>query len=298
MTVEHRASDTKRRLAPIVVAFVFLFLLLSTFPLIANGLETPAESPEVGRAMHAASVLQSETMLITKTAPITVTAGDLVTYTISWLVSGTVPVDNVAITDRVPVGTTFWEASQPTASEPAQGATGVVTWSLGTVTPGPGSPEQGVVTLTVLASGSLVSGTLISNTSWLSTTPAWISDTAETRIEEEPGPPPAPTLSITKTAPVTVTAGDLVTYTISWLVSGTVPVDNVAVTDRVPIETTFWEASQPTTVEPALGETGVVTWSLNTVAPTLGNPEQGVLTLTVLTRDLLISGTLSRTRPG
>ncbi len=230
------------------------------------------------------------TLDITKTAPLTVTAGDLVTYTISWLISGTVPVDNVAITDSVPVSTTFWDASQPTASEPAQGETGVVAWVVGRVTPTLGSPEQGVVTLTVLSSDVLITGTLITNTSWLSTTTARESGEAQTRVEVEP--PPEPTLDITKTAPLTVTAGDLVTYTISWLISGTVPVDNVAITDSVPVSTTFWDASQPTASEPAQGETGVVEWAVGRVTPTLGSPEQGVVTLTVLSSDVLISGTL------
>ena len=50
------------------------------------------------------------------------------------------------------------------------------------MTPTLGSPEQGVVTLTVLSSDSVISGTLITNTSWLSVTKARFSDEAVTRI--------------------------------------------------------------------------------------------------------------------
>ena len=140
MTVDLGTSDTKGRFGPVAVALVFLFLLLVPFPLTTGGRETPAEAPYADRAPQASAGLLQGTMWITKTAPISVTPGNLITYTISWLISGTMPVNSVAITDGVPMGTTFWEANPPAASEPAVGETGV---ELGRSLPESWSPIRG-----------------------------------------------------------------------------------------------------------------------------------------------------------
>jgi uncharacterized repeat protein (TIGR01451 family) len=119
------------------------------------------------------------------------------------------------------------------------------------VTPTLGSPEQGVVTLTVLASESLVSGTLINNTSWLSTPAEQNSDEATTRVVRT-GPSLVylplvmrnyrlPDLATsTKTAiPDYLNAGEVLTYTIGVQNTGTVAAADVYLHDPMPAGTTY-----------------------------------------------------------
>jgi uncharacterized repeat protein (TIGR01451 family) len=205
-----------------------------------------------------------------------VQAGDLLTYTLAWAVSGNEPAFGVTISDTVPQSTTYqacygglWCGLEPG---------GVVTWYLNTVNP----PASGVVTLVVRVASPLVSGTVIYNAVAI-TDASGLSDTDTVTTPVESGH----SLSVTKTAdPAVVQAGDLLTYTLAWAVSGNEPAFGVTISDTVPQSTTYQACYGGLWC--GLESGGVVTWYLNTVNP----PASGVVTLVVRVASPLVSGTV------
>jgi uncharacterized repeat protein (TIGR01451 family)/fimbrial isopeptide formation D2 family protein len=218
-------------------------------------------------------VESAHTLHITKTAsPSPVQAGGLLTYTLAWAVTGNQPALGVTISDTLPVRTTYVACSGAPCAESG----GVVTWALGTVNP----PASGVVTLVVRVDSPLVSGTVIYNAVAITDT-SGLTDTDEITTPVES----SHSLSITKTAdPAVVQAGDRLTYTLAWAVTGNQPAFGVTISDTVPVSTTYVACSGA----PCAESGGVVTWALSTVNP----PASGVVTLVVQVDSAALSGTL------
>jgi uncharacterized repeat protein (TIGR01451 family)/fimbrial isopeptide formation D2 family protein len=220
-------------------------------------------------------VTSAHALHITKTAsPSPVQAGDLLTYTIAWAVSGNEPAFGVTVSDTVPVSTSY-VACYPAAI--CSEAGGRVTWSLGDRYP----PASGAVTLVVRVDTPLVSGTVIANAVLITDTSGLTdTDTVTTPVTS------AHALHITKTAsPSPVQAGDLLTYTIAWAVSGNEPAFGVTVSDTVPVSTSY-VACYPAAICSEAG--GRVTWSLGDRYP----PASGAVTLVVRVDSAVPSGTL------
>jgi len=226
-------------------------------------------------------VESSHVLTLTKTAdPDPVQAGGLLTYTLAWEVGGNETALDVTISDTTPASTTFWAASPPTTTTPVVGGTGLVVWSLGSISP----TATGVVTMVVRVDSPLVSGTLLYNA-------AIITDSEGITATDEITTPVESwhDLIITKTAePSPVEAGALLTYTIEWQVAGNEPALDVTISDTTPTSTTFWAASPPTTTTPVVGGTGPVVWSLGDQNP----PASGVVTMVVLVDSPLLTGTV------
>ncbi len=230
---------------------------------------------------------------IEKSAPATVTAGNQMSYTLSWSVSGNIPVENVTITDAVPANTTFVSASDPGVE-----AGGTVTWNLGTKNPG----DNGSVTMTVLVNSPLRDATKIDNTavicgdgelvlpevssllsSSVTTNPLTKKcddDSTTTEVESDF------TVDVEKTAAATVEAGTDLTYTITWSVAGNSPIDALVITDAVPTNTSYVSASNGGLHNGA--NPGVVTWNLGAHVP----GDSGSVTMTVHVVSPLTNGTV------
>jgi uncharacterized repeat protein (TIGR01451 family)/fimbrial isopeptide formation D2 family protein len=221
-------------------------------------------------------VQSSHSLSVTKTAdPAVVQAGELLTYTLAWAVSGNEPAFGVTISDTVPVSTTYQACYGGLWCGLESG--GVVTWYLNTVDP----PASGVVTLVVRVDSPLVSGTVIYNAVAITDT-LGLTDTDDITTPVES----AHSLSVTKTAdPAVVQAGELLTYTLAWSVSGNEPAFGVTISDTVPVSTTY-VGCEPAAVCAESG--GVVTWGLGDQYP----PASGVVTLVVRVDSPLVSGTV------
>ncbi len=220
-------------------------------------------------------VQSSHSLSIAKSAnPSPVQAGDLLTYTLAWAVSGNEPAFGVTISDTVPANTSY-VTCYPTGICGLSG--GVVTWSLGDQYP----PASGVVTLVVQVASPLVSGTVLYNAVAITDT-AGLTDTDEVTTPVQS----SHSLSIAKSAnPSPVQAGDLLTYTLAWAVSGNEPAFGVTISDTVPANTSY-VTCYPTGICGLSG--GVVTWSLGDQYP----PASGVVTLVVRVDSAVLSGTL------
>ncbi|RJO59135.1 DUF11 domain-containing protein, partial [Candidatus Parcubacteria bacterium] len=225
-----------------------------------------------------------------------VEAGDNLTYTLNWSVTGNTPVE-VNLFDEIPVNTTFVSASDGGFLD---GNT--VRWNLGSFNPN----ANGSVTLTVKVNSPLPNQTVISNTGnicGLGEIPdgePFFSNGEDLRRQKcdkddiTTTVHAAPTLGIEKTAnPATVGGLEDVTYTITWSVAGNSQATNVLVTDPIPANTTYVSMSCGTTAGTCnMSQTGT---PVSSVAWDLGNRnpgENGTLTLVVKTDISVPNGTV------
>src|SRR5262249_38615838 len=139
---------------------------------------------------------------ITKTAPTSVTTGQQFTYTLSVSNGGPNDAIGVTVTDTLPTGVTFVSASSGCTN-----ASGTVTCAVGNLAKGANAPATIVVTAPSTA------GT-ITNTAAVAgqpTDPNTANNTASAMTTVEAT---SADLSITKSAPASVTASQQFTYTL------------------------------------------------------------------------------------
>jgi len=185
---------------------------------------TPAQ------ASTTTTVSSDHNLTINKSGPIAATAGSQIVYTIDYQVTGTEIAPSVTITDAIPAGTTYIAGSCQPAATCGQ-AGGVVTWTLGNLSPG----SSGSVQFSVRVDTGLPNGTDVINTAYISDSEGkQATDSATTRIGSEA------TLTLTD-GRITVQPGELITYTISFY--GAEPLNNGRIQLDLPANTTFVEAS-------------------------------------------------------
>jgi uncharacterized repeat protein (TIGR01451 family) len=207
-------------------------------------------------------------LVIVKTAPASVLATSNVLYTISVTNLGPSSASSVAVTDSLPAGVTFVNASGGGLNN-----SGVVNWSLGVLAAG----QSSNLTVTVIApaSGSLTNIASVS------------SPTPDTNLLNNVTPPVVTTvgavadLAIGKTAAASVFAVSNLTYTISVTNFGPSTASSVTVTDNIPNGASFIGASGGWA-----NNSGVVVWSL-------GNLANGIVSNITLTVTAPASGTLT-----
>jgi len=242
---------------------------------------------------------------IEKTSPEVVEAGAQLTYTLTWSVSGNIPVNNVVITD--PIGTnanmTFVSASCGTTTGTCSmsNVAGTEMWSLGTRNPG----DTGTVTVTVAVASPLVNDTTLSNTAKVCGTgniPVIVRDDVAVQGEDIAGTEKcdddtittkvhsAPIISIVKTGAASVAAGQNLTYTLTWSVTGNSVATNAIVTDAIPANSSFVSSTCGTTAGTCTMSAlaGTISWSLGTRNP----GETGTVTMTVKAASPIPNGTV------
>ena len=185
------------------------------------------------------------TIGLVKTAtPATVNAGENITYTLAWSVTGVNPVHDAILTDPLPANTTFVSANCGTTVGTCtiDSSTSTISWTLGTRNAG----ETGTVTFVVKTASPIVNGTVITNTGTFDTTETPpVTSTVNTPVVS------APILSITKSNDLTTftTPGKVVNYTVVVTNASTATdtARNVVMTDTLPAGFTF--ASDGTTTK-------------------------------------------------
>jgi uncharacterized repeat protein (TIGR01451 family) len=140
-------------------------------------------------------------LVLTKTAPGSVVAGENLTWTIDVDNTGTAAATSVVITDVLPAGTTYVSASGENAS--CGLASGTVTCTLASLAGG----ADEIITLVVLVNADVAFGTAITNTATATstpadTTPADNQDSADTTVTTNAD------LSITKSGPASFAANE------------------------------------------------------------------------------------------
>jgi large repetitive protein len=209
-------------------------------------------------------------LAIGKSAAASVFAASNLSYTISVTNFGPSTASSVTVTDAVPVGASFVNASGSFVNN-----SGVVVWSLGDLANG--AIASVTLTVTAPASGSLTNVATVG------------SPTGDPATTNNVTPPvitsviPLADLTVAKVGPALVFAASNLSYTISVTNSGPSSASSVIVTDSLPANVTFVSASGNGT-----NNSGVVTWNLGTLA----NGAASNLTVTVTAP---ASGTLTNT---
>jgi uncharacterized repeat protein (TIGR01451 family) len=229
----------------------------STFPFgttsVTNHVSVTTDTPETttadNHAMDTDTVTTTAVLGLQKTGPATVNAGENMTYTLNWSVTGTAAVTQAMISDPFPANTTFVSQTCGTTVGTCvvtQDASHIV-WNLGTRAQG----EHGTVTVTVKTSAALANGVILTNTGTFDSeeTPAVQSSAVTTVLAKTIG---SPILSITKSNNVSIftNPGQTVTYTVVVKNSAlaTASAVNVMMTDTLPAGFTFVDTGLSTKV--------------------------------------------------
>jgi uncharacterized repeat protein (TIGR01451 family) len=184
--------------------------------------------------------------LVKSAVPSPVEAGGRLTYTLFVTNTGIVSATGVVITDLVPANTSYLACGPAPCAESG----GVASWTLGVLDVN----ASRWVTMAVAVASPLLTGTQLINSAWV-TSSEGLTDTVVLTTPVTS----AHLLDIIKhVSALTVEAGDLLTYTMNWSISGDEPALGVTISDAVPDNTTFVAASLPFTGPAG----GVITWPL------------------------------------
>jgi len=205
--------------------------------------------------------------------------GDVLTYTLSFDNIGAGPAFDVTITDTLPNFSTYQSCSTPMGTCSVSG--NVVTFNIGRLDAG----NSGTATVVVKLDDAFPVGTTdVVNRAVISTTTNG-DDPTNNEAEDVTSVTANASLSISKSdAPDPVQAGDLLTYTLSWGISGNAFVTGTTITDTLPAEATFVSAEGGGTYDPA---THSVRWDLGTRYPGAQTP----LSLVVRVKNRILTNT-------
>jgi uncharacterized repeat protein (TIGR01451 family) len=188
----------------------------------------------------------------------TVIAGDSTTYTIVVTNSGPSTASNVTVSDPLPAGVTSfsWSGNGLTAQ------TGAISDTITTLAPG------GSVTYTVIAAVSPSATGTLTNT--VTVAAASDTNTANDSATDADEITTSADVAVNKsTTAVAVSPGQNLTYTIVVTNNGVSDAQDVSLSDSIPVDTTFVSFTGPagwTLTTPAVGDTGVVTADIPTLA--------------------------------
>lgn len=232
-------------------------------------------------ASSMATVQIGADVAVTKSGPATVAAGTTASYTVTVVNNGPSDAMNVTLTDTLPPNTTLATAMQTSGplfncTQPAAGGTGTISCSIATLATG--ATATFAFTFNVSAAtppGSLENTATVTSTS-NDPTPGNNSSTTAAAVGTNAD------VTISKTGPATVTAGNNATYTVTARNNGPSDAASVTITDTIPAGTTFVSATQDSgpifnCTTPAVGSPGTISCTI----PTFPNASTSVFTFVV-----------------
>jgi uncharacterized repeat protein (TIGR01451 family) len=140
-----------------------------------------------GQLVAAKAALQDYEATIEKTGPAAVSSGDDFTYTIVYSNTGAYTLTNVVITDMLPEGLSYvTDTSDLECLACEAGATGTLTWSVGSVATGTGKMMFDLVVSLAETSGATLINTAEISASEAMTEASWTVDVAPSVLETGP----------------------------------------------------------------------------------------------------------------
>lgn len=214
-------------------------------------------TPETNTANNQSSVpgaVWTTDLQIVKLAAPQVAAGATFTATLSYRNNGPAPADASQLTDTLPAGISFVSSNPAPSSQSGQ----TMSWNLGTLA----DQATGTIDLVLRADPALANNTTVTNQSQISTTTSDRTSSnntssAQTLVVTRSD------VAVTKTGPARVSAGDSVSFTISYINNGPSVARAVVIEDTLPSELDFVSA----TPAPATNAAGVLTWNIGDLNP-------------------------------
>ncbi len=207
-------------------------------------------------------------------------------YTIQVVNIGLEPQTSVSLADILPSGTTFVSLSAPvgwTVTTPPVGSNGIITASVPILLPG----AAAAFTLIANVGSNAPLGTFITNVASATSATIDMNQNNNFSIFSTRVISPLPAdLSLIKTGPATVSAGGMLTYTITVKNNGPNDARNVVLNDGLQQGTTFVSFSAPpgwVVTTPPAGNTGLVSAAI----PLLENGASATFTLVTRAPDNL-----------
>ena len=196
-------------------------------------------------------------LVISKSGPAMAMPGGLITYTILYSNTGVNDAHEVVIADVLPEHTSYVaDTSGLPCPACTPGATGILTWAVGTVTPTDGLSFS--LVLQVDAGAPL--GSLLTNTVGIATPDPEVT-TTNNSAQFVAGISPLD-LVVSKAGPTYGIVGQELVYTITLENRGVATATNVVLTDTLPLSTTY--VSDDSGVSPTC-DAGVCVWSFGDV---------------------------------
>ena len=183
-----------------------------------------------------------------------VKAGSTIVYNVEVVNIGSVPAQNVVVTDTAPAGTSILSVTDGTNNN------GTATWNVGTMQPG----QRTTVSMTVTVNSDVVSNTIINNVANVTYTGGSQPSNNYTVITSDNG---GGYLTVSKRSDKTgqsVKAGDTVKFTVDVTNVGTTAMTGVQVNDVIPTGTEYIQGSASPS---ATFANNTLTWTLASIAP-------------------------------
>jgi len=199
----------------------------------------------------------------------TATAGDLLSYTLSYRVTGFGSAEQVTIGTAIPSGTTAlansldWNPARPGLAAPRL-ADGLALYDLGTLLAG----DSGTVSLKTVADPE-PGQTVIRSSGWVSYESGAGADSVVSNEVETWIVSAEPSLEKSLASADTARAGDAVRYTLTARnLSTDIPLRDVILVDTLPPGLAYESSTPAATVEAGASEGGqVLSWQLGTIEP-------------------------------
>ena len=214
-------------------------------------------TPETNTTNNQSSVpgaVWTTDLQIVKLAQPQVAAGATFTATLSYKNNGPAPANGAQLTDTLPAGVSFVSSNPAPSSVSGQ----TLTWSVGTLA----DQAEGTIDLVLRADPTLANNTTVTNQSQIGTTTSDRTSSnntssAQTLVVTRSD------VSVTKTGPARVSAGDTVNFTITYANNGPSVARAVIIEDTLPSELDFVSANPA----PASNTAGVLTWNIGDLNP-------------------------------
>jgi len=176
-----------------------------------------------------ATVYISPLDLVKSVSSVQAEIGDTLVYTLAYVnVSDSMTATNVTLRNPVPIQhVTFQAASNGGVY---QGASGTITWALGTLAPG----ASDSVTFTVTVNDFVADGTVIGNAGYINSEQMVEAGSNVVRTIVL-----APNVELTKSGPTAAAQGQMITYTLSYENVGGAQATGVTIQDTIPVSTTY-----------------------------------------------------------
>ena len=229
---------------------------------VSSSVSDPNSSNNTASAVTVVGATSQAEMTVTNAAsPNPVIAGSDITYTQTATNVGSATATTPTLSETTPPNTTFQSISAPpgtTCTTPAVGGTGLISCSA----PAAPAGSSGTVVLVVQVAAGTASGTVISDTVTVNSTNQAFGANSATVTDVVATASQADLALSTVATPLSVFAGNDITYTQTATNNGPAAAAAVSYLEAVPTNTTFASISAPsgwTCSTPAVGATGNIT---------------------------------------